>query len=56
MPEGSDILAFWKLNAASYPVLSAMTKDYLAVSVASSERAFSSGVDLVTRLTGTTIE
>jgi hAT family C-terminal dimerisation region len=41
---------FWKANAFNYPILSAMAKDYLTVQASSvpSERAFSSGVDLVT--------
>jgi hypothetical protein len=43
-------LAFWKANSLNYPVLSAMAMDYLSVQASSvpSERAFSSGTDLVT--------
>lgn len=60
--EGTDVLGFWKAHSASYPILSVMAKDYLTVqaSSVSAERAFSSGVDLVTpnrtRLSGKTIE
>ncbi len=61
-PDDTDILEFWKVNAFNYPILSAMAKDYLSVQASSvpSERAFSSGVDLVTpdrcSLNGDTIE
>ena len=61
-PTGTDILAFWKINALNFPLLAAMAKDYLTVQASSvpSERAFSSGTDLVTadrcRLGGETIE
>lgn len=46
----TDILQFWKSNAFNYPILAAMAKDYLTVQASSvpSERAFSSGTDLVT--------
>jgi hAT family C-terminal dimerisation region len=60
--DGTNVLQFWKANAFNYPILSAMAKDYLTVQASSvpSERAFSSGVDLVTadrcRLTGNNIE
>jgi hypothetical protein len=60
--EGPDILAFWKANQFNYQTLAAMAKDYLTVQASSVpfERAFSSGVDLVTpdrcSLTGETIE
>jgi len=60
--DGINTLPFWKANAFNYPILSAMAKDYLTVQASSvpAERAFSSGVDLVTadrcRLTGKTIE
>lgn len=60
--DGTNVLQFWKANAFNYPILSAMAKDYLTVQASSvpAERAFSSGVDLVTadrcRLTGKTIE
>lgn len=59
---GGDVLIFWRANAHTYPVLSAMAKDYLTIQASSvpSERAFSSGVDLVTpdrcSLAGSTIE
>ena len=58
----TDVLAFWKANQFNYPTLAAMAKDYLTVQASSvpSERAFSTGVDLVTpdrcSLTGETIE
>jgi hypothetical protein len=61
-PLKTDILSFWKINCFNYPILAAMAKDYLTVqaSSVSSERAFSSGTDLVTadrcRLPGKTIE
>ena len=44
------VLSFWKGNEFHYPILSAMAKDYLTIqaSSVSSERAFSSGTDLVT--------
>jgi hypothetical protein len=46
----ADILQFWKSNLFNFPTLAAMAKDYLTVqaSSVSSERAFSSGTDLVT--------
>ena len=59
---GTNALSFWKTNQFHYPVLSAMAKDYLTVQASSvaSERAFSSGTDLVTAdrcsLGGDTIE
>jgi hypothetical protein len=59
---GSNALTFWKMNVLNYPIFSAMAMDYLAIQASSvpSERAFSSGVDLVTpnrcRLEGNTIE
>ena len=59
---GTNALLFWKTNQFHYPILSAMAKDYLTVqaSSVSSERAFSSGTDLVTAdkcsLGGDTIE
>ena len=60
--EGTNALSFWKTNQFFYPVLSAMAKDYLTIQASSvaSERAFSSGTDLVTAdrcsLSGKTIE
>jgi hAT family C-terminal dimerisation region len=47
---GRNALLFWKTNQFHYPILSAMAKDYLTVQASSvaSERAFSSGTDLVT--------
>ncbi len=59
---GTDVLSFWKTHQVDYPILSAMAKDYLTVQASSvpSERAFSSGADLVTAdrctLAGKTIE
>ena len=59
---GTNALSFWKTNQFHYPVLSAMAKDYLTIQASSvaSERAFSSGTDLVTAdrcsLSGKTIE
>jgi hypothetical protein len=59
---GTNVLEFWKANASNYPILSAMANDYLTVQASSvpAERAFSSGVDLVTAdkcsLTGKNIE
>jgi len=59
---GTNTLLFWKTNQFHYPILSAMAKDYLTVQASSvaSERAFSSGTDLVTAdrcsLGGDTIE
>jgi len=46
----SDILQFWKSNTFNFPTLAVMAKDYLTVQASSvpSERAFSSGTDLVT--------
>ena len=46
----ADILQFWKANTFNFPTLAAMAKDYLTVQASSvpSERAFSSGTDLVT--------
>jgi hypothetical protein len=60
--DGTNLLAFWKSNSFHYPVLSTMAKDYLTVQASSvpSERAFSSGADLVTAdrcsLGGETVE
>jgi hypothetical protein len=60
--DGANILSYWKAKAFDYPILSAMAKDYLTVQASSvpAERAFSSGVDLVTAdrcsLTGKNIE
>ena len=47
---GTDVLQFWKANTFNFPTLAAMAKDYLTVQASSvpSERAFSSGTDLVT--------
>ena len=59
---GTNVLAFWNVNQFHYPILSAMAKDYLTIQASSvpSERAFSSGTDLVTAdrcsLSGKTIE
>lgn len=59
---GTNALSFWKTNQFHYPVLSAMAMDYLTIQASSvaSERAFSSGTDLVTadrcRLGGDTVE
>lgn len=60
---GADsVLQYWKNNQFNFPILSAMARDYLTVqaSSVSSERAFSSGTDLVTAdrcsLSGKTIE
>ena len=61
-PDDINILEFWKANRFNYPVLAAMSKDYFTVQASSvpSERAFSSGTDLVTAdrcsLGGSTIE
>jgi hypothetical protein len=46
----ADVLQFWKSNLLNFPTLAAMAKDYLTVQASSvpSERAFSSGTDLVT--------
>jgi hypothetical protein len=61
-PLETDLLSFWKCNSVNYPILAAMAKDYLTIqsSSVSSERAFSSGTDLVTAdrcsLSGKTIE
>jgi hypothetical protein len=60
--DGTNVLSYWKAKAFDYPILSAMAKDYLTVQASSvpAERAFSSGVDLVTAnrcsLSGRTIE
>ena len=45
-----DVLGFWRANSHSYSILASMAKDYLTVQASSvaSERAFSSGTDLVT--------
>ena len=47
---GTDVLQFWKANTFNFPTLAAMAKDFLTVQASSvpSERAFSSGTDLVT--------
>ena len=48
MPE-TDVLQWWKVNAAAYPRLAAMARDYLAIPATSApvERVFSGGTDLV---------
>jgi hAT family C-terminal dimerisation region len=60
--EGTDVLAFWKSNQFNYPILARMARDYLSLQASSvpAERAFSSGVDLITpnrcSLGGKTVE
>lgn len=60
--DGTNPLLYWKTHQFDFPILAAMAKDYLTVqaSSVSSERAFSSGADLVTAnrssLSGKTIE
>jgi len=46
---GTDVLQWWKANAASYPCLAAMARDYLAIPATGApvERVFSGGTDLV---------
>jgi hypothetical protein len=48
--DGTNPLLYWKTHQFDFPILAAMAKDYLTVqaSSVSSERAFSSGTDLVT--------
>ncbi len=50
LSSNADVLEFWKANTFNFPTLAAMTKDYLTFQASSvpSERAFSSGTDLVT--------
>ena len=50
LSSNADVFEFWKANTYSFPTLAAMAKDYLTVQASSvpSERAFSSGTDLVT--------
>lgn len=50
LSSNADVFEFWKANTFSFPTLAAMAKDYLTVQASSvpSERAFSSGTDLVT--------
>ena len=47
MPDSSDfdILSWWKMNKARYPLLSEIAKDFLAIpiSTVASESAFSTG-------------
>jgi hypothetical protein len=58
----SYAMTFWKSNRYTYPILSAMARDFLAIQASSvpSERAFSAGANLVSKkrcsMTGTTIE
>jgi hypothetical protein len=60
--DGTNPFLYWKAHQLDFPILAAMAKDYLTVqaSSVSSERAFSSGADLVTAdrcsLSGKTIE
>ena len=62
LSSNADVFEFWKANTFSFPTLAAMAKDYLTVQASSvpSERAFSSGTDLVTpnrcRMGGKVIE
>jgi hypothetical protein len=62
LSSNADVLEFWKANIFNFPTLAAMAKDYLTVQASSvpSERAFSSGTDLVTpnrcRMGGNVIE
>jgi hypothetical protein len=57
-----DIATFWKYTQHQYPILSAMTRDSLAVQASSvpSERAFSAGSNLFSKrrcaMSGHTIE
>ena len=50
----TDILQWWKQNAEAYPCLARIARDYLAIPATSApaERAFSGGVDLVTKKRG----
>jgi hypothetical protein len=52
LSSNADVFEFWKANTFSFPTLASMAKDYLTVQASSvpSERAFSSGTDLVTRI------
>ena len=45
----TDVLQWWKANAATHPCLAAMARDYLAIPATSApvERVFSGGTDLV---------
>ncbi len=45
----SNALDYWMTHSEDYPILSAMTKDYLTIQASrvSSERLFSSRTDLV---------
>ena len=45
----TDTLQWWKVNAAAYPGLAAMARDYLAIPATGApvERVFSGGTDLV---------
>ena len=60
--DGTYPLEFWKAHSADYPILSAMTKDYMTIQASSvpPERAFSTGTNLVTAdrcsLGGETVE
>lgn len=46
----TDVLKFWIANNINFPTLAAIVKDYLTVQASSvpSERAYSSGTDLIT--------
>ena len=47
LSSNADVFEFWKANTFCFPTLAAMAKDYITVQVPS-DRAFSSGADLVT--------
>ena len=47
LSSNADVFEFWKANTFCFPTLAAMAKDYMSLQVPS-DRAFSSGTDLVT--------
>ena len=49
--KGGDAIVFWNANRYTYPILSAMARDFLAIQASSvpSERAFSAGANLVSK-------
>lgn len=53
-PGNADVLGWWRRRAEDYPHLGRVARDYLAIPATSvpSERAFSTGADLITKKRG----
>lgn len=51
VPKDTDVLKYWQGKRADYPIMSQMTRDYLAIPAtsAASKRVFSNGGDILTK-------